>query len=281
MIFVPAGEFEMGDNFNEGSPDELPVHKVILSAYYIGKNEVTNTEYAVFLNAVKKHSDGRRIWIDISDSDCRIDLINGNYAPETGYANHPVIEVSWYGAVEYCNWLSVSSGLERCYNPNYEIDITKKGYRLPTEAEWEMAARGDAEVNASLGHQRRFPWGENIDGSYVNYIDSGDPYDNGTTPVRYYDGSNHNGYQTDDSRSPCGVFDMSGNVWEWCHDWYRSDYNSNTLSTNPIGASRGTKRVFRGGSSYSVSHSQRSANRSRWFPHVTAYYLGFRLARTY
>jgi len=287
MVLVPAGMFSMGDNFNEGDPDELPVHAVYLDAYYIGTYEVTNSDFAAFLNAKGNQGHGDVNWYyDISGSVARIELESGSYIAESGYENHPVVLVNWYGAVAYCNWLSEKEGLETCYGANYNVDVTKKGYRLPTEAEWEKAARGDAAKNSSLGHQRRYPWGDEIDGSYANYLGSDDPYEAGltpTTPVGYYDGSFRNGFQTSDGRSPYGAHDMAGNVWEWCNDWYGSSYYSTSPFTSPLGVNSGNYRVLRGGGWYNGCAILRCALRTYYFPfppHYTLDIVGFRIART-
>jgi len=132
MRLIPAGEFEMGDHFNEGTDWERPVHMVKVDAFYMDVTEVTNAMYAVFLNAVGKHvGDTGNVWLDIGDGDELIELVGGQYRPKAGFEEHPVIEVSWYGAAAYCQWA---------------------GKRLPTEAEWEKAARGGL-----VG--KRYPWG--------------------------------------------------------------------------------------------------------------------------
>jgi formylglycine-generating enzyme required for sulfatase activity len=259
MIFVPAGSFDMGDNFDEGNSYERPVHTVNLDAYYIGKYEVTNTQYANFLNDVGKQSDGGPPWLDIYWS--QIDSVGGSYVPKSGFEDHPVVAVSWHGAVTYCDWLTTKTG---------------NTYRLPTEAEWEKAARGDTSKNAGLGHQRRYPWGDNIDSSYANYDD------NYTTPVGYYDGSLRGSYQTNDGSSPYGAYDMAGNVFEWCSDWYSSSYYSTSPTTNPLGPVTGSYRVLRGGSWYYGPYSLRSAYRSPYYhPTYTNSHIGFRCVREY
>jgi formylglycine-generating enzyme required for sulfatase activity len=265
-LIVPAGSFEMGDNFNEGESwdaDELPVHNVYLDAYYIGKHEVTNAQYSVFLNDVGKHSYGGYTWLDISSG--RIDFVSGNYIPESGFEDYPVIEVSWYGSVAYCDWLTTMTG---------------HTYRLPTEAQWEKAARGDASKNSVLGHQRRYPWGDNIDGSYANYVLSWPPEKDkkGITPVGYYDGSLRGSFQTNDGSSPYGAYDMAGNVFEWCSDMYSSSYYSDSPVTNPLGAITGCP-VLRGGGYIHRASSLRSAQRFHHFHGATEFDIGFRCVR--
>jgi len=266
MVFVPAGEFQMGDNFNEGYSEELPVHTVYLDAYYIGKYMVTNEQYCLFLNEMGNQSEGGSTWLDINSPNCLIEEIGGIYSPKTGRADHPVVEVSWIGARAYCNWLTSKTG---------------QTYRMPTEAEWEKAARGT--------DQRRYPWGGNIDGSYANYGDSGDPYETGsypwTTPVGYYDGTTHGSFVTHDNASLYGAYDMAGNVYDWCSDWYSSSYyqecyNYGTV-TNPIGASSGSFRVVRGGAWHSPANYLRCARRNGTYSNDTAQTIGFRCVREY
>ena len=181
MLLVPAGPFEMGST--NGAPDEAPVHTVQLEAFYIDKYEVTAAQYVAFLNATGGNEDGEgHPLLDLEDSldDAQVARSGDVYAlKDQELADHPVVEVSWYGAWTYCGWA---------------------GLRLPTEAEWEKAARGT--------DGRKFPWGEEIDGIKANYLDSGDAFDNGTTPVGLFP----------DGASPYGALDMAGNVWEWVWD---------------------------------------------------------------
>jgi formylglycine-generating enzyme required for sulfatase activity len=158
---------------------------------------------------------------------------------------HPMLLVSWYGAVGYANWRSAQHGRTPCYDlSTWECDFDANGYRLPTEAEWEYAARG-----GNHNPYRRYPWGDAIDGSMANYLGSGDPYEPAphhpdTTPVGYYDGNQVpagvdmvNGY---------GLYDVAGNVWEWCNDWYNSTYYSSSPYDNPTGPGSGMYCVTRG-----------------------------------
>ena len=139
MVLIPAGEFQMGSN--SGDSDEKPIHSVYVDAFYMDKYEVTNAQYAAFLNAKGKHTESGKTWLDIGDGDERIEYVAGVYRAKGGYENHPVVEVSWYGAVAYSKW---------------------KGKRLPTEAEWEKAARGNLSGQT-------YPWGNTIDSSKANY----------------------------------------------------------------------------------------------------------------
>ena len=298
FVLVPEGEFKMGDNFNDDDLDEKPVHKVYLDEYYIGKYEVTNGEYIEFLRDVYskgditvsgndvKLKDGNYCY-ELNYSEKTINYSSGSFTINESYKNHPVVCVSWSGAVAYCNWLGDKEMLERCYDAEHNLDITKKGYRLPTEAEWEKAARGDSTLNDSLGHQRRYPWGDNIYGSYANFWYGEDPYESGsypyTTPVGYYNGSIHNSFATNNNASPYGAFDMAGNVWEWCSDWYGRNYYqycvNKKVKNNPSGPESGSYRVVRSGSWYTYPYYLRAANRNYYYPPYTNNYLGFRCLR--
>ncbi|MBV6396694.1 MAG: Hercynine oxygenase [Anaerolineales bacterium] len=231
MMYVPAGAFSMGSEGGEG--DEKPIHSVTLDAYYIDKYEVTNAAYKRCVDAgvcdpPKQSNSSKR------------DAYYSN--PE--FDEYPVIYVDWNMANAYCEWRGPSTGSGKT--------------RLPTEAEWEKAARGlDG---------RTYPWGENIDCDKANYSSCvGD-----TTKVGSYL----------DSVSPYGLYDMAGNVWEWVADWYDSSYYSNSPSSNPLGPSSGQYRVLRGGSWYNVDFNVRSAARYGYAPGVILNGVGFRCARS-
>jgi len=247
-VFVPAGEFLMGDNFDDSYTDEngfsqeKPVHRVNLDAFYIGEHEVTNEEFKKFIddggyiNPTYWTEDEKERVTNKAEKDPRKNpyqnVIENSYGgqPEfwndsaargggmPGNENFPVVGVNLYEAEAYCKWLSEKTG---------EI------YRLPTEAEWEKAARGT--------DQRRYPWGNNIDNSYANYYKSGDPYENdlsvtgGLTPVGFYNGDTHDGFLTHNNASPYGAYDMAGNVWEWVSDPWDPHYYSKSPIDNPKG----------------------------------------------
>jgi len=223
LIFVQGGTFQMGSN--SGDSNEKPVHTVTVDDFYIGKYEVTNREYIEFFNAKGVNSNGSYSgteYIDMDDEDCAIGYRNGKfYFKGSSYANdenYPVIEVTWYGADAYCKW---------------------KGGRLPTEAEWEYAARGG---NKSKGYTYS---GSNTIGNVAWYTsNSGDK----THPV----GTKQS--------NELGIYDMSGNVWEWCSGWYEKNYYSSSPRNNPQGPSSGSRRVVRGGSWYTFDNFCRVAN---------------------
>ena len=245
MVLIPAGEFQMGSN-SEGS-NEKPIHSVYIDAFYMDEYEVTNAEYAAFLNAKGKHTESGKTWLYIGSTRARIEYVAGVYRAKGGYENHPVTFVTWYGAMAYAAWA---------------------GKRLPTEAEWEKAARGNL-VGLT------YPWGNTIDSSKANY--GGNIGD--TTAVGKYTA---NGY---------GLYDMAGNVWEWCLDEYNGGFYAVSPSQNPLSGANSiewildnytgveSSRVLRGGSWDYSAHYVRVANRNNGTPAGTGSYLGFRCAR--
>ena len=243
MVLVKGGTFQMGSA--DGSDDEKPVHSVTLSDYYIGRHEVTFADYDAFCNATGKTLPDDEGW---------------------GRNQHPVINVSWYDAVEYCNWLSEQHNLQPVYTisgnkvtANWNAD----GYRLPTEAEWEYAARSQGGKDKWAGTSS-----ESNLASYANYYESGDKdgYKN-TAPVGSF------------SANALGLHDMSGNVWEWCWDWYDSDYYGQSTDQNPKGPDTGSDRVLRGGSWYFNPAVLHCANRFKVDPDRRDGNIGFRLSR--
>ncbi|MHC4624858.1 MAG: formylglycine-generating enzyme family protein, partial [Planctomycetota bacterium] len=278
MAYIPDGEFDMGDHHGDGYSDELPVHAVLLDSFFMSKFEITNQQYCDYLNsaydACDIKVDGGIVFAssDSSNSYPYCDTYSYGYISPVDY-NHvtgtfsvktkggrdmsddPVVELSWYGAAAYCNWRSQQEGKEQCYDlSTWTCDFNKKGYRLPTEAEWEYAARGGLSG-------KRFPWGDTVSHSQANYY--ADPcscsYDESPTTgyhPMYYDGIQPStapvgSFQANDY----GVYDMTGNVWEWCHDWYDSGYYDASPYDNPPGPANGTGRVLRGGGwSYVASY---------------------------
>ena len=247
LVFVPAGQFRMGDNFGDGESRERPVHAVDLDAFYIAKHEVTNAQWRKFRDDPgydnPKFWPGGRIvpkdqipyWTDPRN--------HGGATP--GSDDYPVMGVNWDAAVAYCNWVSEKTG---------------KKYRLPTEAEWEKAARGS--------DGRRFPWGNTIEPEFANYAGPG-TFDTAEVVGSYEKGA-----------SPYGALDMAGNMLEWCQDWYGRDYYSVSPKKNPKGPDDGAYKVLRGGSFFEAGFRLRSYNRQAAWPSFQAYRMvGFRVAR--
>ncbi len=301
MVLIPGGEFVMGDHHDSNS-DALPLHEVKLGVFYISKYEITNRQYCDFLNSgistgAIKIADG--IVYDITDVERRFPFFDthsfaaGSQIDYSGevfsvrikdgdvdMSDHPVVHVSWYGAAAFCNWRSAKEGLDGCYNlASWECDLTKNGYHLPTEAQWEYAARG-----GEYSPYYRFPLGDEMNGSMANYWSSGHAFEKGdfpwTTPVGYYDGNQEP--EGGDMSNGYGIYDMDGNVQEWCNDWYASGYGSANLVSNPMGPSKGSFRVLRGGfwrgSGY-LWHYCRNAFRYRDKPFYRYDSVGFRIAK--
>ncbi len=239
MKYVEGGTFTMGDTFGEGQDDETPTHRVQLSEFWMGETEVTNAQFCAFLNAKGNQTESGETWLDIDDSDCLIEKSGSRFVPKSGYAHHPVIEVSWYGASAYCKWLTRKSS---------------RKYRLPTEAEWEYAARGGKN-----GEPTKYAGSDKIDA------------------VAWYSGNSDGKTHPVKTKAPneLGLYDMSGNVWEWCQDRY-GDYSSSS-QRNPKGAGSGSYRVFRGGSWRSYARYCRLSFRGRNTPTYRGNGLGFRL----
>ena len=272
MAYIPAGEFEMGDH-HDGMSNALPVHTVYVDAFAMDVYEVTNQQYCDYLNSaygqglievmlgmVYKAGDTEPYCAMYSMGEYNRIQWDGNvFWITTGKEMHPMLMVSWYGAVAYANWRSVEDGLSPCYDlDTWECSFGAGGYRLPTEAEWEYAARG-GEHNPYY----RYPWGDSIDGSKANYSQSGDPYETGdypwTTPVGYYDGN-----QTPpgvDMANGHGLYDMAGNVREWCNDWFDTDYYNHSPYNNPHGPGSGSSRVLRNGAWFTTEYGLRCAYR--------------------
>jgi formylglycine-generating enzyme required for sulfatase activity len=220
MVLIPAGSFEMGDHFDEGDDDELPIHQVELDAFYMDVNEVTAGQFKPFVEDSGYDYDD---WDNVAE-----------YSPGDEF---PMIYVNWNDATAYAEWA---------------------GKRLPTEAEWEYAARGGLAG-------KRYPWGDEITHDDANYLGIGgkDKWVK-CAPVGSFEA---NGY---------GLYDMAGNVWEWCQDWYDEDYYSNSPAKNPLGPDTGSYRVVRCGSWYFNTHDLRVAYRINDTPHSRSYDSGFR-----
>ncbi len=276
FIPIPAGSFSMGDANGVGGSEELPVHTVELSSFLIGKYEVTQSLY-----------DEVRDW----------GLVNGYPSIQTPFrgpakgADHPVSDISWFDVVLWCNARSEKEGLDPCYkvggavyrvgeNNSVVCDFSANGYRLPTEAEWEKAARGGL-----VG--KIFPWGDVISHNEANYYSRFFAYENPQNAFYHPDYSNGTYDGSENFTAPVGSFapngfglyDMAGNIQEWCWDW-EGAYPSGPV-TNPGGAPTGGKRLTRGGSWFSFGgYSVRNARRDPKDQEFSYFDIGFRLARS-
>ena len=226
LMYVSSGEFIMGGGGNPALGDGVPIHRVRLNAFWIDRTEVTNRMYTLCVKAGKckppgkKYSATRKIYYD-----------------DVRYAAYPVIFVSWSDANDYCAWA---------------------GRRLPTEAEWEKAARGS--------NGREYPWGNQPSKQLANYGGANDTMMVGSFPA---------------GASPFEAMDMAGNVWEWVADWYSESYYSISPSSNPTGPESGDRRVLRGGA-WSIDDSNdfnvRTATRIAYEPWISNDKIGFRCA---
>jgi formylglycine-generating enzyme required for sulfatase activity len=247
FVYVSAGPFKMGDNFGDGLPRERPVHTVELDAFYIAKYETSNAQWRKFrddpgYDEVKYWPEGK---VAPKDQIPYWTQANNHGSGTPGSDDFPVLGVNWDSAFAYCNWVSAKTG---------------KKYRLPTEAEWEKAARG--------ADQRRYPWGNEIDHSFANYVGS-ETFDTGMKVGSFPKGA-----------SPYGAFDMAGNVFEWCSDWYSRDYYSVSPKKNPKGPAEGAYRVVRGGSFFLEAFDLRTYGRSAAWPSFQSHrMIGFRAVR--
>lgn len=246
MVFIKGGTFEMGSK-DGGMMGEGFIHTVELSDFYISKYEVTNLEYAKFLNAygsnlVKSGAyQGEKM---IYEYKWGLKKEGSKWIPESGYENHPVVYVTWYGAIEYCKYY---------------------GGRLPTEAEWEYVARGGQQMKGY-----KYAGSDNLE--EVAW------YKNNSKTVGIEDknyGSHAIGGKKENELE---LYDMSGNVYEWCADWYLPDYYSNSPQTNPKGPEKSSHVVIRGGSWQEIDWYCRNAIRSNYKPSRYRNDLGFRMA---
>jgi formylglycine-generating enzyme required for sulfatase activity len=229
MILVPTGQFLMGSGADGASPNEGPVTKVHISRFYISRHPVTNAQFEAF------------------------DPAHRNKRLPTGADDHPVVHVSSGDAIKFCRWLSARE---------------RRKYRLPSEAEWEYAARGT--------ESRTFPWGENgVPSPIANFADR-------NTNFAWSDATVDDGYAEtapvgsfSKGASPFGAEDMAGNVWEWCLDFFESYKGGERI--NPRGPATGVRRVYRGGSWKSRFQSLRASARSSNIPNFSCNDVGFRI----
>lgn len=271
FVVIPAGNFQMGQ-----VGVTSPVHTVYVSGFYMSKYETT-----------KELWDGVRNW---GGTHGYTDLAVGNGSYAWKGNNHPVHSITWYDVVKWCNARSEMDDLVPCYTVNGGIyrtgqsaevncNFSVDGYRLPTEAEWEKAARGGQVV-------KYYPWGDTIDHGSANYFSS----------VNYsYDVSATRGFHpsyavgSDPYTAPVGSFvangsglyDMVGNIWEWCWDWFGDSYYSDASAVNnPRGPASGSYRTNRGGGWSTYAPHCRAAARAAWTPTNFENYIGFRMTRS-
>ena len=284
LVRIPGGYFNMGSS--EGEDDEKTVHQVYVNDFYMGKYEVTKEEFEEFHTANNYITDAEKSggsyiwdgknWVQKKD----INWSNSNFEQTN---KHPVVCISWNDAIEYCNWRSKKEGLTPVYTIKGNVvsaDFNARGYRLPTEAEWEYAARsgekgykyswGNGTPDGKQGGNIADEAGKRINGWAEEGIWKG--YDDGyayTAPVGSFEPNEF------------GLCDMTGNVWEWCWDWYDKDYYKNSPKRNPQGPSSGISRVVRGGSWDTEPKDVRAADRSLGTPDNSDNLIGFRLSRTF
>jgi formylglycine-generating enzyme required for sulfatase activity len=245
MVLIGNGLFMMGSDGISGA--EKPIHGVYLDKYYIGKFEVTNAQFKAFCDETgyphpdaEWSPDGIRTAPDLSEKPL-----------------YPVVGINWEDAVAYCRWLSQKTG---------------KNYRLPTEAEWEKAARGGIEG-------RNNPWGdEEYDAGGHYRANCGSDSDNDR--IRNKDGFLYTAPVGSFPPNGYGLYDMAGNVWEWCADSYDENYYSRSPETNPRGPDSGEKRVLRGGSWFGGPARMQCAARLWNYPLIRYASTGFRVAMT-
>jgi formylglycine-generating enzyme required for sulfatase activity len=230
MVVVSGGHYLRGSN--EGARDEMPRHEVQISSFALDIHAVTNEQFVRFLQAMGGEKDSNNNDI-IRLRDSRIKRSTGKLQIESGYAKHPVVGVTWYGAVAYAKWV---------------------GKRLPTEAEWEVAASG--------GVEKLYPTGHEIERMLANYFSSD------TTSVMSYPPNSF------------GFYDLAGNVYEWCQDWYAYNYYDSSMlePENPQGPMQGVYRVLRGGCWKSLKEDLRCSHRHRNNPGAVNGTYGFRCA---
>ncbi len=229
MVKIPVGSFRMGTKSGKAGKDEKPEHEVFLDHYWIGKYEMTLGQYNRFISETKHRE--LPPWVTSLYS--------------TGYWS-PIVGVSWYDAAAYCEWLSRETG---------------RVFRLPTEAQWEKAARG---IDS---RKHPYPWGKSSPNcERAHYVKCSRRSEKPIAVVLLPAG-----------KSSYGIHNMAGNVWEWCQDWYAAGYYKKSPKINPQGTSRGDKKVLRGGSFNDKESALRAANRIALKPDTKRTNLGFRL----
>lgn len=279
---IPAGTFTMGSPAGElGRSSNETEHQVTLTkAFYMATTEVTNGQMAEVLNwalnqgllnasssTVSNAEGDPEELLDLDDSDCQISYSGGTFVVDSGKSEYPCLEVSWYGSLAYCHYLTRKvGGLSQAVDlSDWSIDILKAGYRLPTEAEWEYACRAGTTTAFYTGG--------------ITYTGTS-PVDPNLDAAGWYGGNSGSTHVVGGKQANAwGLQDMHGNVWEWCWDWYQSDLGSGS-ATDPMGPNSGSYRVVRGGGWDYLALFCRSAYRFRFNPALTYGHMGFRVARS-
>ena len=285
LVYVESGSFEMGDRRGEGDVDERPVHRVRVDSFWIGKHEVTVGQFREFVDntgyvTTAEKNNGAQVLVENRVE--QRDDANWRNPCFTQEEDHPVVCVSWYDAIAYCNWRSTREGLEPCYRADEAgviCDFTASGYRLPTEAEWEFAAR-------SRGTEHKYAWGNGSPGEggrkggntrdeaakrVWNCKNIWEGYDDGyacTAPVCAY------------KPNALGLHDLSGSVYEWCWDWYDEHYYEHSPEHNPRGPGKGETRACRDCGFICPLYQEILVTRGKAKPDFTFSWGGFRIART-
>ncbi len=269
MVYVQGGTFQMGSEI--GNSDEMPVHTVMVNGFYMGKYDVTVAQFKQFIDKTGYMTDadklgGSYFWDKLkskyelkSEVNWRCDA-KGNIRPESEYG-HPVIHVSWNDANEFCNWMTEKTGNK---------------YRLPTEAEWEYAAgNGWKHTKYSWGNDG--PCGKK--GGNIADESAKKEFKHWTIFDGFEDGYIYTAPVGSYSPNDFGLYDMTGNVWEWCNDWYSGDFYKKSSVNNPENTEPQSGRVLRGGSWSSLPFYCRVAGRSNGWPHDRTSFMGFRIIR--
>ena len=253
-VRIPAGDFVMGAE--DGDEDERPAHRVYVDEFHLAAHPVTNRDYARFVRAIGRPAPAVYempviVTAGGRDREGAFRQLASTYAwsdtePPPERLEHPVVLVRFQDALDYCAWLAAETG---------------QPVRLPTEAEWERAARGGLD-------DRRYPWGDDLESSYANYLqDPSLKAMHGSKPVRSY------------PPNPFGLFDMCGNVWQWVADWYDQAYYGASPDRNPRGPASGRFRLVRGGGWLSADPRLLTCSHRHKVPVDTySYSIGFRVA---
>lgn len=245
MKLIPEGSFPMGDADSQN---------VYVDAFWMDTFPVTNAEFKQFLKECPVWQ--KEAGIQVFKNPYYLFFWRGIIFPSKK-RDHPVVYPNWYVAAAYCNWRSVKEGLSPCYDENNDFfcDFDKSGYRLPTEAEFEKAAKGNQNTV--------YPWGNSIDKSIANF----DNYVGDTTEVGTY------------NPNPYGLYDMGGNIAHWCQDWYAEDLNLGEYKENPKGPETGTHKVYKGGSWGGSADMQKCSRRFFLLPVNCNPDFGFRCVK--